>query len=126
MEQLIVSLRGHRFLDRCDHANNFFLRMRGLIGRSELLSGEGILIKPCNSVHTCFMRFAIDVLFLDGKKSVIHIEHSMLPWRFSRIVFGAKSVLELRAGTAKAIGVVHGDVLAIEANVNGKSSDYIS
>ncbi len=85
---------------RVRQADTFGLRLRGLMFRSALAEGEGLLIVPCQAVHTHFMRFPIDVLFLDEQDRVIHLIRSMRPWRQSPYVKGAKAVLELAAGAA--------------------------
>src|SRR6187397_2160327 len=68
----------------CEHllvAARPLRRMRGLLGRSGLSEGEGILLRPAGSIHTFFMRFPIDVVFLDGDLVVLGIEPSLGPWR---------------------------------------------
>jgi uncharacterized membrane protein (UPF0127 family) len=87
--------------------------MRGLLGRRSLDSDEGILLRPAGSVHTFFMRFAIDVLFLDRDLVVVGIEPELRPWRTAGRR-GAKSVVELAAGECARRGVVVGDRLAVE------------
>ncbi|MDQ6747983.1 MAG: DUF192 domain-containing protein [Candidatus Dormibacteraeota bacterium] len=69
------------------------------MGRSELPSGRGLWIEPCNSIHMFFMRFAIDVLFLDRSGRVKRVMLRLKPWRVSPIVFGARTTVELPAGT---------------------------
>ena len=71
----------------------------GLMGRSSLASGGGLWIEPCNSIHMFFMLFAIDVLFLDRDGKVKRVLLRLRPWRVSPIVFGARTVVELPAGT---------------------------
>jgi uncharacterized membrane protein (UPF0127 family) len=92
-------------------AYTFFKRLKGLTFRKALPEGGSMHIKPCNSVHCCFMRFAIDVVFIDQEGKVIHIIKSMKPWSFSKIYTGAASVLELPAGTASKTGLCEGDVI---------------
>jgi uncharacterized membrane protein (UPF0127 family)/Flp pilus assembly protein protease CpaA len=75
-------------------------RMRGLLGRRALDSGEGLLLRPAGSVHTAFMRFPIDVVFLDGELEVLEVRDSVPPWR-AVARRGAKAVLELPAGEAR-------------------------
>jgi uncharacterized membrane protein (UPF0127 family)/Flp pilus assembly protein protease CpaA len=75
-------------------------RMRGLLGRRSLDSGEGLLLRPAGSVHTAFMRFPIDVVFLDGDLEVLEVRDSVPPWR-AVARRGAKAVLELPAGEAR-------------------------
>ncbi len=62
-------------------------------------AGHGLWIEPCNSIHMFFMKFAIDVLFLDSGGRVKRVLLALKPWRVSPIVFGARTVVELPAGT---------------------------
>jgi uncharacterized protein len=100
----------------CSHcivADRTVARMRGLLGRSGLDEGEGMLITPAPSVMTFFMRFPIDVVFLDKEQRIVKIAHSLVPWRTA----GARKAvasLELPAGTAAAHRLEVGDVLTIE------------
>ena len=87
--------------------------MRGLLGRDSLDPGSGMLLDASPSVHMFFMRFAIDVVFLDRDWKVVAVTHRLRPWR----VTGARravAALELPAGTAAAVGVEEGDVLLRE------------
>ncbi len=97
----------------CEHllvAARPLRRMRGLLGRSSLPAGEGILLRPAGSVHTFFMRFPIDVVFLDREQVVVGIEPALAPWKTSGRR-GAKSVVELAAGECERRGVQVGDRL---------------
>jgi uncharacterized membrane protein (UPF0127 family) len=87
--------------------------MRGLLGRSELAPGEGLLIRPAPSVHTFFMRFPIDVVFLGGDLRVLRVRSDLRPWRMAG-QRGARAVLELPAGEADRRGIRPGDRLVIE------------
>lgn len=106
--------RGKRLATAARVADTFCARLRGLIGRRPLKPGEGLLILPCRSVHTHFMRFPIDVLYLDGSQQVVGIDRDLKPWRFGRIHPGARLVVELPAGTASATGTQVGDQLHVE------------
>jgi uncharacterized membrane protein (UPF0127 family) len=86
--------------------------MRGLLGRSGLGADEGVLLRPAGSIHTFFMRFAIDAIFLDREGRVVRVAESMPPWR-AVAARGARAVLELRAGEAARRGVAVGDVLVV-------------
>src|SRR4051794_36276078 len=88
-------------------------RRTGLLNRDGLSGGEGLWIAPCEGVHTFFMKFAIDVLFLNKKKEVVKLRRNMPKSRIS-VCFKAASVLELPAGTADMTGTRVGDVLAFE------------
>lgn len=76
-------------------ADNFWTRLKGLLGRSALAENEGLLIRPCNSVHTLGMTFAIGVIFLDRDNRILQVIPLMKPGRLSPLVRGAKQVLEL-------------------------------
>lgn len=74
-------------------AENFFTRLKGLMGK-EITKNEGLLIRPCNSVHTFFMKMPIDVIFLDEEDKVIHKISNMQQRKVSPIVKGSKYVIE--------------------------------
>lgn len=80
-------------------AGTSWSRFVGLMGRADLPAGTGLWIEPCNSIHMFFMRFAIDVLFLDRAGRVKRVILRLKPWRVSPIVFGARTTVELPAGT---------------------------
>jgi uncharacterized protein len=92
-------------------ATSPWARFRGLMMRRELPEGHGICLRPCNSIHMFFMRFAIDVAFVDGNGKVLHILHAIKPWRMSRMVLRSTAAIELPAGTLAARGVVKGSTL---------------
>jgi uncharacterized membrane protein (UPF0127 family) len=98
---------GECVVERCWIADKPWSRMRGLLGRSSLPVGEGLLIKPCGSVHMFFMRFAIDVVFLDRELSVVGVVPELRPWRMAGRR-GAKVTLELAAGEAARRGIAPG------------------
>ena len=97
---------------RCDVASSFLTRGFGLIPRSRLGEGEGLLITKTGSITTFFMRFAIDALFLDRSLRVLRVAENLRPWVPA---IGAPrctdSVLELPAGTAARAGTQAGDEL---------------
>ena len=97
---------------RCGVAANPFTRMKGLLGRRELPAGEGLLIRPTFSVHTWFMRFPIDVVFLDKDLRVLRVVEDMGPWRMASRR-GARAVLELASGEAAARGLEEGAQLRL-------------
>jgi hypothetical protein len=88
--------------------------MRGLLGRDELPRGEGILLRPAGSIHTFFMRFSIDAVFVDRDGVVLSIERDLGPWRTAR-QRGAKAVLELAAGTTLESDLEVGQRLTLAA-----------
>ena len=100
--------------DRASEALTLRSRMKGLLGRDALPAGEGLWIRPCTSIHSFFMRFVFDALFLDRDRVVLHSIPRMKPWRLSRLVPGADGVLELPAGAIEASGTQVGDRLVFE------------
>lgn len=91
---------------------SFGTRLKGLLGRKGLEEGEGVFIRPCNSIHSFFMKFRFDAAFVDGDGKVLHLIRSMKPWRISKIVVGAAGVVELPAGMLEGTSV--GDRLKFE------------
>lgn len=87
-------------------------RMRGLLGRSGLPAGEGLLLQPAPSIHTAFMRFPIDAVFLDRELRVLRVVERLRPWRAAS-QRGARAVLELSAGESARVGVRAGDRLEL-------------
>lgn len=101
---------------RLAHINKtetFVERTRGLIGCSPLAEGHGLLIAPCNSIHTFFMATAIDVLFLDSRSEIIAMRPHLKPWRFA-FCTAAAAVLELMPGQIALSGLQQGDRLIWE------------
>lgn len=111
--RVVNSDRGTTLVVTGRRAGSVIDRSLGLMFRRPLPAGSGLLIDPCNSIHSCFMRFRFDAAFLDRDGRVLHTIHAMAPWRVSRIVFKAHSVLELPAGTLKGTGTEIGDVLSV-------------
>ena len=99
---------GRTLCGHCLVADTPRLRMRGLLGRTELPAGEGVLIRPTNAIHMWFMRFAIDAVFLSDDGEVLRIAADLRPWRMAG-KRGARSVLEVKAGTCADHGLRVGD-----------------
>jgi hypothetical protein len=89
-------------------ATSLWTRFCGLMFRRELPEGHGICLRPCNQIHMFFMRFAIDVAFVDRNGNVVHLLNAIKPWRISRIVFKSAAAIELPAGTLAAHSVTKG------------------
>jgi uncharacterized protein len=96
-----------------DVADTSEKRRTGLLKKQKLDPGEGLWISPCESVHTFFMKFAIDLVYLDKKKRVRKVRHAVRPWRLSACL-SAHSVLELPAGAAAASATEPGDQLVFD------------
>ncbi len=99
--------------EAADVANSSETRRDGLLKRTGLTPGEGLWIVPCEAVHCFFMKFTIDVLFLNKAKKVVKTRPSLKPWRISGSL-RAHSVLELPEGQIKATGTLRGDQLEFE------------
>jgi len=104
--------RGFLVCSNCAIADTPFTRSRGLLGRSELAEGEGILLSPASSIHTFFMRFPIDVAFLDRDLVVQRIVERLPPWRMAGCR-GTRAVLELPAGACDTVGLREADKLVL-------------
>ena len=94
-------------------ADNTWTRFRGLIGQPPLAPGEGLLIVPCSSIHTHFMGFAIDVVYVNAAGKVVGIDENLKPWRFGRFYRRVRFVIELPPGTASQTGTQVGDQLQV-------------
>jgi uncharacterized protein len=102
---------GTAVCDRCTVADRMLPRMKGLLGQRELPPGEGMLIEPAPSIHTFFMRFPIDAVFLSRDNEVLKVSLHVKAWR-TRSCRRAYAVLELAAGEAERRGVERGQRLA--------------
>ncbi len=89
--------------------SGFLGRLRGLMFKKELGDGEGLLLERTSSIHMCFMRFPIDVIFLDKDNKVVKVVSGLNPWTLWCGAKGAAAVLELRAGAGGQVLI--GDVL---------------
>ena len=94
-------------------ANQFFSRLIGLMGQPGLPPQEGLWIVPCADIHSCFMRFEFDAIFVDKQHKVLHLVERMKPWRISKLVRGGHAVLELPAGAVAASGTEIGDLIEL-------------
>jgi len=99
--------------DNVKVANNSISRFIGLLNRSHLEEGEGLLIIPCNSIHSFFMRFNFDAVFLDKSNKVKFLIKNMTPCKVSPVIFSAHSVLELPAGTIERSKINIDDALEL-------------
>lgn len=109
--KLINKNNGKILADRIELADNFFSRTKGLLGKSELCRGEGLHIIPCSSIHSFFMKFAFDAVFINKKNEVVYLIKNMPAWKISKVCFLAHSVVELPSGVIKESETNIGDVL---------------
>jgi uncharacterized membrane protein (UPF0127 family) len=110
---IVNTTRGTVVCERAEIADTPWRRTRGLLGRSGLAQGEGMLIDPAPSIHSAFMRFEFDAVFLDRDLKVLKIVEGIRPFR-AHAARHARKVLELAAGEARRRGVQVGDVLALQ------------
>ncbi len=113
--KLVNRRTGAVLADRVELAASLAARLRGLIGRTELNAGEALLIDPCTSIHTFFMRFPVDVVFLSREHLVIRAISALRPWRLTRVYPRAAMVVELKAGTVSHTATREGDALQLAA-----------
>ena len=107
--------RGTELATAANAARGYFSRMVGLLGRSSLAPGEALVIEPCSSVHTAFMRFSIDVIYVDRSGQVTKVVPGLRPFRVSAGHGGARSVIELPTGTIGRTNTAPGDRLAFQS-----------
>ena len=98
-------------------ADTFYKRLVGLLRDKTLEYGDGLWIKPCNSIHSIGMQFVFDAVFLDKKLRVVHLVREMRPWRISKMVMSAHSVLELPAGLISQTATKLGDQFEMRTEI---------
>jgi uncharacterized membrane protein (UPF0127 family) len=104
-------------------ARSFWARGRGLMFARELPQGAGLVIDPCGSIHMFFMRFALDVVYVDRDDRVVRAQRGIRPWRVGPLrTKGARYVVELPVGSIESTGTQVGDQLRIE----GRQADVPS
>jgi uncharacterized membrane protein (UPF0127 family) len=106
--------RGTTVAERCRVATSLRDRTVGLLATPSLAPGEGLLIERTQSIHMFFMRFAIDVIFVDRQARVTRTVADLRPWRVVWWARGARDCLELPVGALSASGTVAGDQLAVD------------
>src|SRR5271157_3586232 len=115
----VVNTTRHTVLgERISVAETSWSRMVGLLGKSGLEPGAGLLIIPSQAIHTVAMRFPIDVLFVDRKWRVVHVRREMAPYRMTGLHWKAHFVLELPAGVIAQTSTAVGDQLALSEEGN--------
>lgn len=105
--------RGNVVCERTEVASTVWRRLRGLLGRAELPEGEGMLFEHESSIHSAFMRFRFDAVFLDRDLRIVKLAERIPPWRAVG-ARGARNVLELAAGQISGRGLQLGDELAVD------------
>ena len=112
--RIINETRDQVVADRAQTARSYFHRMIGLMGKKSLDQGDGLIIDPCSSVHTHWMRFAIDVIYVNNDHAIVGIDHDLHPWHIGHFYRKVQYVVELPAGKAHETGTQVGDRLILE------------
>ena len=113
MGAVLLRQDGSPVCERCLLAETPLTRLKGLLGRRGLEQGEGLFLRPAASIHTFFMRFPIDAVWVDRDLNVLKVSHDVAPWRTAACK-GAKGVVETAADEAKRLGVSAGDKLTLQ------------
>jgi uncharacterized protein len=107
--------KGVALASELEVATSFMARSQGLLGRSGLRPEQGMLIDPCSSIHMWFMRFPIDVVFLDSKNRVVGLRRNVKPWGMAWSWRGTKTI-ELPVGVIATTRTQVGDIVAFQAS----------
>ncbi len=107
---LLVNARGE-LVTAASVADTARTRIVGLLGRRELAPGDAMVLDPCNAIHTWFMRFSIDVVFLDRRGTILKISERVRPFRFVWGGWQARRAVELPAGSRNRLRLREGDRL---------------
>ncbi len=113
--QVFNVTRGVVIAHQAKLATSLGQRMKGLLGQASLSDNEALILKPCSSIHTFFMRFAIDVLFIDKNLQIIRLVQNMPPNRTSPIVWASRMAIELPAGKISQTNTQLGNTIAIKS-----------
>lgn len=113
MAKLLNAEKSKVLLADLQVASDFWSRTKGLLGQSGLSKQQGLLIHQCNSVHTFFMKFSIDVIFVDRDMKVKAIKKDLKPGRVTLPVWGASSVIEVSSGLVDQLNILEGDHLHV-------------
>ena len=111
--QVVNATRGTIIAEKAQIAASLGQRMKGLLGRRGLSADEALILRPCTSIHTFFMHFAIDVLFLGKNRQIIKIVQNMPPNRLSPIVWASLMAIELPAGKISQTNTQVGNIVEL-------------
>ena len=113
MSQLSNKTTGQLLVPELRVADSMIKRVVGLLGTQSLDFNEGLWIKSCNSIHTYFMKYPIDCVFLDKTLKVVSIKSNVNPWKIVAPQWGATSVIELKAGSIEKLKISEGEQLHV-------------
>lgn len=105
--------KGITIADKAVKAASFLARGRGLMMAPPIATGGGLVIEPCNSIHMFFMRYPLDIVFLDEYGTVLFMYQGIKPWRVGRVVRRAKCAVELPEGAIASSRTEVGDKLQV-------------
>lgn len=94
-------------------AQSLWSRIRGLIAYPELEPNQALWIPQCRSIHTCFMQYSIDCVFVSSEGRVVRVLPRISPWRMTGIQWGATAVIEMRSGQSESLRIRLGEVLHV-------------
>ena len=112
--EVLNTTKGTLLADKAIFAEILWKRLVGLLGRKGLGRGEALVIRPCSGIHTFFMRFPIDVIFLDEELKVVKVIERIPPFRMSLPAFAAKCAIELLSGAIGKSQTEIGDLIEIK------------
>lgn len=118
--KVVIRESGAVLGNRIAAADTFFRRFKGLMLTGRLPDGEGLYIRPCTSVHTFFMKYAIDVLHLNEEGRIVGMESSLKPGKWGASIKGTRYVVELPAGTLEKARACIGQTVIFEEEINPK------
>lgn len=114
MKRFHLKMGGKVLVPKLSMATASFARFLGLMGRKSIAADEGLFFPRCNSIHTFFMRFPIDVIFVKESGEVVEILESLKEWRMLLPRRGVKHTIELRANRSRELGIAPGAQLTWE------------
>jgi uncharacterized membrane protein (UPF0127 family) len=121
--QLRAFKNGRVIIPHLEVAANLWTQTVGLMGRNAIVPDGGLFIPHCNAIHTAFVRFPIDVIFLDEEMKVVRLVPELRPWKIVGFVRGAKSVVELPAGTLRQKQIVVGQQFALHLSAPERTGE---
>lgn len=113
MPRVLNESKGSVVAEQVQLAHTLWSRFWGLMGWRSLPWGQGLFLMPTSSIHTAFMRFPIDVVFMDKESRVVKVVPGLKPFRIAAGFGGANSALELPAGAAARAQIERGDRLVM-------------
>lgn len=112
--KIVIKRNGITIADRIETAANFKSQLKGLIGRRKFENGSAMIFPGCKQVHTFFMQFPIDILFVNKDRKIIKVVENLLPWKISAYVKDSIDVIELPYHTIFDCRIINGDELVYE------------